>query len=101
MNYDVTFSSQGSYVELEVWEDGKTATLAAFNSTFKRRGAGRRIFEQAINFADRQGLTLVLQVSPFGDDAGMDKTELRAFYMCYDFVWQGEGIMERKPKVAE
>lgn len=101
MNFDLTFSSQGAYVELEVWEDGKTATVAAFNSTFKRRGAGTRIFDQAVGVAELMGLTLVLQVSPFGDDMGMDKTDLRAFYMSRGFEWKGNDIMERKPKSVE
>lgn len=97
MTHTATFASQGAYAELEIWDDNKTATLAALNATFKRRGAGTKVLELALEYADLKQLLVVLQISPFGDGVGMDKTALRAYYMSHGFTWQGDGVMERKP----
>lgn len=101
MSTEVRFESQGAYAALEIWDDNKTATLAALNATFKRRGAGTKVLELALEYADLKGLTVVLQVSPFGEDMGMDKSALRAYYMVHGFEWQGDCIMERKAKEEE
>lgn len=98
MSFDVQFAYKGAYAQLELWDDEKTATLAAVNSTFKKRGTGSKVMRHTVEYADLLGLTLVLQISPFGEDTGMDKTELRAWYMTYGFEWRGDGVMERKPK---
>lgn len=97
MSYTVRFESQGAYAELEVWDNNQIATLAALNATFKKQGAGTKVLKLALAYADALGLTLVLQISPFGDDVGMDKAELRAYYMSHKFAWMGDGVMRRDP----
>lgn len=101
MTYDVRFEYKGAYAQLELWDDGKTATLSAINSTFKNRGTGNKVLDPALEYADLKGITVLLQISPFGDDVGMDKTELRAWYMSKGFQWLGDGVMERKPPSPE
>lgn len=100
MSCIVRFETHGAAAELELWDDGSTATLASLNATFKRRGTGTKALVLALNYADLVGLTVVLQVSPYGEDMGMDKTALKAYYMTHGFVWQGDCIMQRTPKEA-
>ena len=89
MSTEVRFESQGAYAALEIWDDNKTATLAALNATFKRRGAGTKVLELALEYADLKGLTVVLQVSPFGDavhrvDDALGECQVVAGARCHD-----------------
>lgn len=101
MSHEVRFEAEGAYAALEIWDDNKTATLAALNATFKKRGSGTKVLRLALEHADLLQLTVLLQISPFGDDVGMNKTELRAYYMTYGFNWKGDGVMERAPDLPD
>ena len=97
----VIFGFEGASAELELWENGMTATLSALNARFKMRGTGNVVLEQALEYADWKQLEVVLEVSPFGEAAGMDKTELRAWYMSKGFKWEGDGVMARPAKTEQ
>jgi hypothetical protein len=96
VGYILDFSYQGASASLEVWDDGKTATLATIQSTFRKRGAGRKILGLVLQYADALDLTLVLQVVPFGDEPRMSATELKALYMSVGFLSQGGNVMKRE-----
>lgn len=97
MSYRVQFVYQGANVDLHVWDEGEnTATIASFFSKFKKHGAGRKVMERTLEYADAMGLDVVLEVDPFGDGPKMTADELRAFYMTFGFQMMGDNVMERK-----
>jgi hypothetical protein len=101
MSYVVDFTYQGASASLEVWDDGKTATLATIHSKFRKRGAGRKVLALVLQYADALDLTLLLEVVPFGDEPRMSAPELKALYMSVGFVSQGGSIMKREPIRAQ
>lgn len=99
MSYTVQFNYQGASVDLHVWDEGEnTATVSTVFSKFKKRGAGRKVLDKAIEYADLLSLDLVLEVSPFGEGPKMADHELRAFYMSLGFRLVGDNVMERTVK---
>lgn len=97
MTYNVTFDYQDAYAELSVWDDNETATLKAIASKFRKRGAGRIVLSRALQYADFLGLTVVLEVVPFGDGVKMSAPELKAFYMSVGFSPTTANTMSRPP----
>lgn len=101
MSYIIDFSYQGASASLEVWDDGKTATLATIHSKFRKRGAGSKVLGLVLQYADALNLTLLLEVVPFGDEPRMSATDLKALYMTVGFVSQGGNVMKREPIRAQ
>jgi len=99
MGHVVTFEHKGASVSMDVWCGDKTASLELISSQYKRRGLATHVVNKAIAYADFLDLELVLQVMPFGDEnVRMPKEDLRAWYMTFGFVYEGDSVMARKRK---
>ena len=59
------------------------------------RGYGRKVLEEVLRDADREGVTLFLMIHPFGE---MTEKQLSAWYRRNGFRWVKKETYQRKPK---
>lgn len=96
---NVTFEVYQATARLELWPDKKTAELSSVSSHYKRRGFATKAVEGALEFADHYDLEVLLTVSPFGTPGNqMEETELKAWYMTFNFLNTGDNTMCRPRK---
>lgn len=103
MGHTVTFEHKGASVVMDVWCGDKYGSIELVSSKYKRRGLATHVMKKAIEYADFLDLELVLTVHPFGEDRlrTPDAAELRAWYMTFGFVWEGDDAMSRPRKSAD
>lgn len=95
----ITFEIDRASANVNVFNDGKTAELSLISSRYKKRHYGTAVMKKVLDYADAFDLELVLEVHPFGDAPNkMDEAELKSWYMTFDFVLEGDGVMSRKRK---
>lgn len=94
----VRFYHEKSSCKLLVWDKDK-ATLSNLFSQKRGLGHARAVMEKACKYADRQNLTVILEVQQYqyADSKAMDNEALRRFYEKFGFVWCGRNMMQRKP----
>ena len=98
--YVVSFDLNRANATLQVWYDGETAELELVSSKYRRRGNAGAVVQKALDYADFLDLEVVLEVQPFGDGIGMRDHELKAWYMTFGFLSEGNNIMAR-PRLSE
>lgn len=99
MGHVVTFENKGAVISMDVWYDNKTASIEAVSSKYKKRGLAGGLMRVALAYADFLDVEVVLTVHPFGDaQRDPDAAELRAWYMTFDFKWEGDDVMSRTRK---
>jgi predicted GNAT family acetyltransferase len=97
MGHTVTFEHKGASVAMDVWCGDKMGSIDLVSSRYKKRGLATKVMHKACEYADFLDLELVLTISPFGDErTQMDKPELRAWYMTFGFLYEGDDVMCRK-----
>lgn len=101
MSTSVTFEINQSSVKMELWSDNKTAEVALVQSQYKKRGLATQALKAACDYADFYDLELVLTVSPFGTPGHqLEEADLKAWYMTFGFLNEGDGVMARPRKSA-
>ena len=99
MGYSVSFEHHRANVTLDVWDDTLTGSIELVSSKYKKRYLATYAMKKALQYADFLDLELILEVNPFGSEGhGMDSAELRAWYMTFGFVYEGDGVMARPRK---
>lgn len=101
MGYIVSFDYQGASATLEVWDDGKTATLAMVSSKWRKKGMGSEVMRLALAYADAFDMEVNLEVHPFGDEPRMPEPELKAWYRTFQFYPTGGDTMRRRRPFTE
>lgn len=94
----ITFEINKASAVVDVWYDGKTASVELLHSKYKRRGRGYVVMQEVLRYADAFDLELVLEVAPFGDNNKLELAELKSWYMTLGFQLEGDNIMSRARK---
>lgn len=80
------FQYQTASVRLIIWGNG-SATVQSLYAVKRRDGQGRKVMEMLIDFADENGLSLILSVGQFGTpEQALDNEGLIKFYESLGFV---------------
>lgn len=77
----------------DYYGEGKIITRINVPEKFRGKGYGRQLLKQATDWADENGITLWLEINPYGQ---MTYDELEAWYKRNGF--KGHGIYKRRPK---
>ena len=98
---DFTDSHKG-LATLQLYGDYEGEVAVCFFSVpenSRREGHGSVAFRLLTKLADKHGVTLFLEVSPYADGPGLDKDQLIRFYRGFGFVGgrELEGYMWREP----
>ena len=74
------------------------ARLTNLYSTNPGQGHASMLMREVIDFADKHGVILVLEVGQYGNPRGLNNDQLKVFYEKYEFVSAGGRVMKRTPK---
>lgn len=97
----VHFSYERATCRLTVWNK-KQATLSNLYSVKRGRGHAKSVLQLVIDYADANGLTLLLEVRRFGGDhLCPDNSGLKALYSKFGFVDCGQNMMRRLQKAQK
>lgn len=77
----------------DYYKDGLIITRINVPAKYRGQGHGSNMLRELCAKADAEGITLWLEINPYGD---MTYEQLEAWYRRYGF--KGTGIYKRKPK---
>jgi ribosomal protein S18 acetylase RimI-like enzyme len=98
MTYNINLSYRSAQVQVTVWEDESTGSVASLWADHKRRGHASQLMKRLIKIADQMKLDLILEVSAYGTNNDPNNDQLTSFYKKFGFRTTGDGVMERKAK---
>jgi len=100
MNDEIEFFCDSASARLVMWENTKRATVSEVYSRKKKEGHATGLFLKLCEYADKNGLTLILEAAQFAP--GMNNEQLRDFYSRFGFILdhsrQDKYYMERHPR---
>lgn len=83
--YSVHLKHESASVTLRVWKDGE-AIVTDLIARDRRKGHATELMHKVVDFADDEGLTLILLARRYGHPIGPDNMQLKKFYEKFGFV---------------